>query len=65
MLYPIPNLYPLWTTCAIALCLSAIIDFPSGFWGISVGMFIEDLGARSQLSASRAGCKRPNVLERF
>ena len=64
MLYPISNLYLFWTTCAIASCLPTITDFPSGSWGIFVGMFIGDLGARSQLSATRAGCERPNVLDR-
>ena len=43
----LPNsepIYPLWTGCAIALCLSAIIDSPSGIWGVPVDMFIVGFG---------------------
>lgn len=33
-------IYPLWTSCAIAFCLSATIDFPYGIWDVPVDMFI-------------------------
>jgi hypothetical protein len=32
--------YPLWTSCAIAFCLSATIDSPYGIWDVPVDMFI-------------------------